>query len=160
MRIVIAEDSVLLRAGLTRILIDAGEDVVATVGDADELLLTSSGTSPIWPWSTCACRRPTPTTACGPRWSIRERWPQIGILVLSQYVEERYATELLARDTAGIGYLLKDRIADVSEFLGALRRVGSGGTALDPEVVSQLLARARRPGPLERLSPASARSCR
>jgi DNA-binding NarL/FixJ family response regulator len=84
---------------------------------------------------------------------IRERWPQIGILVLSQYVEERYATELLAHDTSGIGYLLKDRIADVGDFLGALRRVGSGGTALDPEVVSQLLARARRPGPLERLSP-------
>jgi len=73
--------------------------------------------------------------------------------VLSQYVEERYATELLADDTAGLGYLLKDRVADVGEFLGAVRRVGAGGTALDPEVVSQLLARARRQDPLERLSP-------
>src|SRR3546814_16397711 len=72
---------------------------------------------------------------------IRSRWPQIGILVLSQYVEERYATDLLAHDTAGIGYLLKDRIADVDEFLAAVPRVGSGGTPLDPEVVAQLLAR-------------------
>ena len=153
MRIVIAEDSVLLRAGLTRILIDAGEDVVATVGDADELLLTIQRHQP--DLALVDVRMPPTNTDDGLRAAlvIRERWPQIGILVLSQYVEERYATELLARDTAGIGYLLKDRIADVSEFLGALRRVGSGGTALDPEVVSQLLARARRPGPLERLSP-------
>ena len=84
---------------------------------------------------------------------VRERWPAIAILVLSQYVEERYATELLARDTSSVGYLLKDRIADVSEFLGAVRRVGSGGTALDPEVVAQLLARSRKRDPLERLSP-------
>src|SRR3546814_10881219 len=84
---------------------------------------------------------------------IRSRWPQIGILVLSQYVEERYATDLLAHDTAGIGYLLKDRIADVDEFLAAVHRVGSGGTALDPEVVAQLLARSRRHDPLATLSP-------
>jgi DNA-binding NarL/FixJ family response regulator len=84
---------------------------------------------------------------------IRERWPSIGILVLSQYVEERYAVELLASDTTGIGYLLKDRIADVGEFLGAVRRVGDGGTALDAEVVAQLLARSRRRDPLGRLTP-------
>jgi DNA-binding NarL/FixJ family response regulator len=77
----------------------------------------------------------------------------VGILVLSQYVEERYATELLANDTSGLGYLLKDRIADVGDFLGAVQRVGEGGTALDPEVVAQLLARTRRRDPIERLSP-------
>src|SRR5262249_19042317 len=85
--------------------------------------------------------------------AIRARWPQIGILVLSQYVEERYATDLLAGDTAGIGYLLKDRVADVAEFLAAARRGGAGGTAPDPEVVAQLLARARRRDPLAQLTP-------
>jgi DNA-binding NarL/FixJ family response regulator len=84
---------------------------------------------------------------------IRARWPAIGILVLSQYVEETYATDLLASDTSGLGYLLKDRIADVTEFVTAVRRVGDGGTALDPEVVAQLLARTRRRDPLDRLSP-------
>jgi DNA-binding NarL/FixJ family response regulator len=84
---------------------------------------------------------------------IRTRWPGTGILVLSQYVEETYAGELLADDTSGVGYLLKDRIADVGEFLGAVERVGKGGTALDPEVVAQLIARARRKDPLDRLSP-------
>jgi DNA-binding NarL/FixJ family response regulator len=84
---------------------------------------------------------------------IRGRWPAIAILVLSQYVEETYATELLADDTSGLGYLLKDRIADVAEFLDGVRRVGAGGTVLDPEVVAQLLARSRRRDPLDRLSP-------
>jgi DNA-binding NarL/FixJ family response regulator len=87
---------------------------------------------------------------------IRDRWPEVAILVLSQYVEERYASELLARDSGAVGYLLKDRIAEVGEFLGAVRRVGEGATVLDPEVVAQLLARARRRDPLERLSPREA----
>ncbi|HRA35987.1 MAG TPA: response regulator transcription factor, partial [Acidimicrobiales bacterium] len=141
MRIVIAEDSVLLRAGLTRILVDAGEDVVATVGDADELLTVVGRHRP--DLALVDVRMPPTHTDDGLRAArtIRERWPGTGILVLSQYVEERYATELLADDTAGLGYLLKDRVADVGEFLGAVRRVGAGGTALDPEVVSQLLAR-------------------
>ena len=136
MRIVIAEDSVLLRAGLTRILIDAGEDVVATVGDADELLVAVHRHQP--DLAVVDVRMPPTMTDDGLRAAleVRERWPQIAILVLSQYVEERYATELLANDTSSIGYLLKDRIADVSEFLGAVRRVGTGGTALDPEVVA------------------------
>lgn len=153
MRIVIAEDSVLLRAGLTRILIDAGEDVVATVGDADELLTAVARHQP--DLAVVDVRMPPTMTDDGLRAaiSVRERWPQIAILVLSQYVEERYATDLLANDTSSIGYLLKDRIADVSEFLGAVRRVGGGGTALDPEVVAQLLARSRQRDPLERLSP-------
>ncbi|MFN8017814.1 MAG: response regulator transcription factor [Acidimicrobiales bacterium] len=156
MRIVIAEDSVLLRAGLTRILIDAGEDVVATVGDADELLLAVARHQP--DLALVDVRMPPTNTDDGLRAAleVRRRWPQVAILVLSQYVEERYASELLSEDTAGLGYLLKDRIADVGEFLGAVRRVGEGGTALDPEVVAQLLARARRRDPLERLSPREA----
>jgi len=152
-RVVIAEDSVLLRVGLTRIIADAGEEVVATVGDADELLIAVERHQP----DLCIVdvRMPPTHTDDGLRAAIaiRQRWPQIGILVLSQYVEERYATELLAASGVGIGYLLKDRVADVTEFVDAVRRVGSGGTALDPEVVAQLLVRARRQDPLERLTP-------
>ena len=152
MRIVIAEDSVLLRAGLTRILADAGEDVVATVGDADELLTTVARHQP--DLAVVDVRMPPTFTDDGLRAAlqIRARWPEVGILVLSQYVEETYASELLANDTTGLGYLLKDRIADVSEFLAGVTRVGEGGTALDPEVVAQLLARTRRRDPLARLS--------
>jgi DNA-binding NarL/FixJ family response regulator len=152
-RLVIAEDSVLLRVGLTRILADAGEEVVATVGDADELLTAVERHQP----DMCIVdvRMPPTHTDDGLRAAlvIRKRWPSIGILVLSQYVEERYASDLLAASGVGIGYLLKDRIADVAEFVDAVRRVGNRGTALDPEVVAQLLARARRQDPLERLTP-------
>jgi DNA-binding NarL/FixJ family response regulator len=152
-RIVIAEDSVLLRAGLTRLLLDADHEVVATVGDADTLLDVVERNSP--ELAIVDVRMPPTHTDDGLRAAlqIRERWPAVGILVLSQYVEERYATELLANDTSGLGYLLKDRIADVGDFLGAVQRVGEGGTALDPEVVAQLLARTRRRDPIERLSP-------
>jgi DNA-binding NarL/FixJ family response regulator len=152
-RVVIAEDSVLLRAGLTRIIADAGEEVVATVGAADELMTAAERHQP--DLAIVDVRMPPTHTDDGLRAAIaiRARWPQIGILVLSQYVEERYATELLAGETRGIGYLLKDRVADVNEFLAAVRRVGDGGTALDPEVVAQLLARSRRRDPLERLTP-------
>jgi DNA-binding NarL/FixJ family response regulator len=153
MRILIAEDSVLLRAGLTRLLLDAGEDVIASVGDADELLTAVERHQP--DLAVVDVRMPPTNTDDGLRAAleIRKRWPQIGILVLSQYVEERYATELLAVDPSGIGYLLKDRVADVAEFVAAVRRVGEGGTALDPEVVAQLLARSRRRDPLAALSP-------
>ena len=157
MRIVIAEDSVLLRAGLTRILADAGEDVVAAVADADELLSTVERHHP--DLVVTDVRMPPTNSDDGLRAAlqIRERWPAVGILVLSQYVEERYATELLAgqgdKEAGGLGYLLKDRIADVGEFLAAVRRVGEGGTALDPEVVAQLLARSRRRDPIASLSP-------
>jgi len=152
MRIVIAEDSVLLRAGLTRILADAGEEVVATVGDADSLMTAVERHGPTL--AVVDVRMPPTHTDDGLRaaLAIRQRWPSVGILVLSQYVEEQYATELLSTETGAIGYLLKDRIADVAEFLDAVRRVGGGGTALDPEVVSQLLARSRRQDPLERLT--------
>lgn len=153
MRVVIAEDSVLLRVGLTRILADAGEEVVATVGDADELLTAVERHQP----DLCIVdvRMPPTHTDDGLRsaLAIRKRWPSIGILVLSQYVEERYASDLLSASGVGIGYLLKDRVADVADFVDAVRRVGSGGTALDPEVVAQLLARSRRQDPLERLTP-------
>ena len=153
MRIVIAEDSVLLRAGLTRLLVDEGEEVVATVGDADSLLDVVERHSP--DLAVVDVRMPPTHTDDGLRAAIqvRNRWPDVGILVLSQYVEETYATELLATDTGGLGYLLKDRVADVDEFMDAVRRVGDGGTALDPEVVAQLLARTRRRDPLARLSP-------
>jgi len=153
MRIVIAEDSVLLRAGLTRILADAGEEIVATVGDADSLIGVVERNLP--DLAIVDVRMPPTHTDDGLRaaLTIRNRWPAVGILVLSQYVEERYATELLAKDTRAIGYLLKDRIADVSDFIEAVRRVGGGGTALDPEVVSQLLARSRQSDPLAALSP-------
>ncbi len=153
MRIVIAEDSVLLRAGLTRILADAGEDVIATVGDAPSLIEVVERHEP--DLAIVDVRMPPSHTDDGLRAAIevRSRWPQVGILVLSQYVEERYAVELLAGDTEGVGYLLKDRVADVGEFLGAVRRVAEGGAALDPEVVAQLLGRSRRLDPLERLTP-------
>ena len=153
MRIVIAEDSVLLRAGLTRLLGEAGLEVVAAVGDALELLDAIGRVQP--DLAVVDVRMPPTNTDEGIRAAveIRSRWPSIGILVLSQYVEERYATDLLAGDTAGVGYLLKDRVADVRDFVDAVRRVGNGGTALDPEVVAQLLARSRRRDPLERLTP-------
>jgi DNA-binding NarL/FixJ family response regulator len=152
-RTVIAEDSVLLRAGLTRLLTDANEDVVAAVGDAETLLDAVARHQP--DLAIVDVRMPPDFTDEGIRAAveIRTRWPQVAILVLSQYVEERYATDLLAGDTAGLGYLLKDRVADVREFVEAARRVGAGGTALDPDVVAQLLARSRRQDPLERLSP-------
>lgn len=152
MRIVIAEDSVLLRAGLTRLLADAGLEVAATVDDADDLVEVVERLRP--DMAVVDVRMPPTHTDDGLRAAlrIRDRWPKVGILVLSQYVEERYASELLASDTSGLGYLLKDRIADVSDFLEAVRRVGDGGTALDPEVVAQLLARSRRRDPLDRLS--------
>jgi len=151
-RIVIAEDSVLLRAGLTRILADAGEDVVATVGDADELLRVVRLHQPDLVLTDV--RMPPTHTDDGLRaaLAIRAEFADIALLVLSQYVEEQYATELLAANNSAIGYLLKDRVADVGDFLGTLRRVAEGATVLDPEVVAQLLARSRRLDPLERLT--------
>jgi DNA-binding NarL/FixJ family response regulator len=151
-RIVIAEDSVLLRAGLTRILADAGEEVVATVGDADELMHVVRQHHP--DLAIIDVRMPPTHTDDGLRAAlqIRSELPQVGLLVLSQYVEERYATDLLSSEMRAVGYLLKDRIAEFGEFLGAVRQVAGGGTVLDPEVVAQLLARSRRRDPLERLT--------
>jgi DNA-binding NarL/FixJ family response regulator len=153
MRIVIAEDSVLLRAGLTRLLDDAGEDVVAAVGDGDTLVAAVELHQP--DLVIVDVRMPPTQTDEGVQAArvIRARWPNVAILVLSQYVEERYAGELVAGGTSGLGYLLKDRVADVADFAAAVRRVGEGGAVLDPEVVSQLLARSRWQDPLERLTP-------
>jgi DNA-binding NarL/FixJ family response regulator len=153
MRIVIAEDSVLLRAGLTRLLGEAGHEVVAAVDDGTALLDAVERHLP--DLVVVDVRMPPTHTDEGLRAAldIRSRWPEVGILVLSQYVEERYATELLADDRGGIGYLLKDRVADVGDFQAAIEQVGAGGAALDAEVVAQLLARSRQRDPLERLSP-------
>lgn len=153
MRIVIAEDSVLLREGITRILAEYGHEVVAAVGDADQLLLVVIEHSP--DLVILDVRMPPTHTDEGLRAAIelRTQRPATAVLVLSQYVEERYATELLALGTVGVGYLLKERIADVREFVEAAARIADGGTALDPEVVSQLLARSRRRDPLAALTP-------
>ena len=152
-RVVVAEDSVLLREGLCRLLAETGFDVVAAVGDGSELLAAVDRDQP--DVVVADVRMPPTHTDEGLRAAlvIRARWPEVGVLVLSQYVEERYATELLAGDTRGVGYLLKDRVVDVGSFVEALRRVIGGGTALDPEVVSQLFARSRRPQPLASLTP-------
>ncbi|MEZ5143159.1 MAG: response regulator transcription factor [Acidimicrobiales bacterium] len=153
MRIVIAEDSVLLREGLARLLADFGEEVVAQAGDADEVIAAVEAHRP--DLVVMDVRMPPNHTDEGIRaaLAIRRTRPEVAVLVLSQYVEQHYAAELLAGDTAGVGYLLKDRVADVREFVEALRRVGTGGTALDPEVVSNLLASSRRRDPLAALTP-------
>jgi DNA-binding NarL/FixJ family response regulator len=152
MRIVIAEDSVLLRAGLTNLLTNAGFVVVAAVGDGAELLRAVEEHRP--DAVVVDVRMPPTHTDEGIRAAlvIRRQHPEIAVMVLSQYVEERYATDLLSTRTAGVGYLLKDRVAQVSDFLDSLRRVIAGGTALDPEVVAQLLVR-RSSDPLDRLTP-------
>jgi DNA-binding NarL/FixJ family response regulator len=153
MRIVVAEDAVLLRVGLVRVLDDAGEDVVAAVGDAPSLLLAVESHRP--DIAIIDIRMPPDMTDDGLRAAvlIRRQWPTTAILVFSQYVEQAFAAELLEGGTDGLGYLLKERVADVTEFVDAVRRVGAGGTALDPEVVAQLLVRSRRQDPLDRLTP-------
>ncbi len=157
-RVVIAEDSVLLREGLTRLLTDRGHEVVAGVGDGEGLVktVTDLAARGELPDVVVADVRMPPThTDEGVRAAVRIRadHPGVGVLVLSQYVEERYATELLASSSRGVGYLLKDRVADVREFTDAVVRVSRGGTALDPEVVAQLLGRSRRQDVLEGLTP-------
>lgn len=152
MRVVVAEDSVLLREGIVRLLAEQGADVVAAVGDGDDLLRVVPQLLP----DMCVVdvRMPPTFTDEGLRAAlvVKSTWPQVGILVLSQYVEERYATELLASRPHGVGYLLKDRVADVADFWSSLERVAAGGTALDPEVVGQLLARSRHVDPLASLT--------
>jgi DNA-binding NarL/FixJ family response regulator len=152
-RAVIADDSVLLREGITRLLAEGDIDVAAGVGDAAALLAAVEEQQP--DLAIIDVRMPPGHRDEGLRAAIeiRRRWPKVALLVLSQFVEERYATELLASDTRAIGYLLKDRVADVDEFIEAARRVAGGGTALDPEVVRQLLARSRKADPLARLTP-------
>ncbi|QKW37876.1 response regulator transcription factor [Actinomadura sp. NAK00032] len=152
MRVVIAEDSVLLRAGLIKLLETAGFEVAAAVGEAEGLLAAVRAHRP--DAAIVDVRMPPGFTDEGVRAALvmRREAPEVAVLLLSQYVEERYAADLLSSGAGGIGYLLKDRVADVSVFLDALRRVAAGGTALDPEVVSQLLLR-RHTDPLGRLTP-------
>jgi DNA-binding NarL/FixJ family response regulator/class 3 adenylate cyclase len=153
MRIVLADDSVLLREGIARLLEDAGFEVVAQSGTADDLLRHVGMHKP--DVALVDIRMPPTQTDEGLRAAkqIRERWPDTGVLVLSQYVEPTYAMELLGENAEGVGYLLKDRVSDVDEFAAAVRRVGEGGSALDPAVVSQLVGRRRRDDPLEDLTP-------
>jgi DNA-binding NarL/FixJ family response regulator len=140
MRVVVADDSVLLREGVVRLLEDRGFDVVAQAGDAEDLLRKVNAHKP--DVAVVDIRMPPTNTDDGLRAAIeiRERFPGTGVLVLSAYVEEAYAIELVSETPSGVGYLLKDRVADVAEFADALARVAAGGTALDPEVVSRLLA--------------------
>ena len=151
MRVVIAEDSAVVRAGLAEILADRGHEVVAAVGDGEALLAAVAEHQP--DVTVVDVRMPPGYTDEGLRAAIaiRRDHPETGVLVFSQYIETRYAADLLRsapaashRKAAGVGYLLKDRVADVGEFIEALGRVAAGGTALDPEVVSQLLAASGR----------------
>ncbi|MFK0234589.1 response regulator [Streptomyces vinaceus] len=153
MRAVIAEDSVLLRIGLVKVLEMAGFEVAAETGDAEGLLAAVAEHEP--DLALVDVRMPPGFTDEGVRAAlmIRRQWPGTSVLLLSQYVEERYAADLLAGQVGGIGYLLKQRVADVEEFIDAVRRVAAGGTALDPQVVSQLLLRRGGIDPLERLTP-------
>jgi DNA-binding NarL/FixJ family response regulator len=144
LRVVIAEDAAVMRDGLARLLQDRGHDVVATAADGDALLEAVSQHHP--DVAVVDIRMPPSHTDEGLRAAIaiRREHPDVGVLVFSQYIETRYAAQLIAENPAGVGYLLKDRVADVSDFIEAVTRVGAGGTALDPEVVTQLLAVSRR----------------
>ncbi|MDX6690958.1 MAG: hypothetical protein QOG15_2415 [Solirubrobacteraceae bacterium] len=153
MRVVIADDSVLLRAGLARLLEDADIDVVAQASDAEDLLRKVRAHKP--DVAVTDIRMPPTQTDEGLRAAqqIREEMPEIALMVLSQYIDEGYALELLQNSAEGVGYLLKDRVADVDAFVDALRRVQARGSVLDPEVVAQLLGRRRGDDPLDRLTP-------
>ena len=153
MRVVIAEDSVLLREGVARILEDAGFEIVGRCGTASDLMLKVRSYDP--DLAIIDIRMPPTHTDEGLRAAqeIREKHARTAVLVLSQYVESGYALELLAGSAEGVGYLLKDRVSDVDEFTAAVRRVAAGGTALDPEVVSRLVGRRRGTGPLDELTP-------
>lgn len=152
MRIVIADDQVLLREGIARLLADAGFEVVGQAGDGEDLLRKVRAHKP--DVAIVDIRMPPTNTDEGLRAAkeIRTELPDVGVLVLSQYVEEGYALDLLADNAEGVGYLLKDRVADLDHFVDAVRRVAEGGSALDPEVVSHMLGRRRADDPLDQLS--------
>jgi DNA-binding NarL/FixJ family response regulator len=152
-RVVIAEDLALLREGLVGLLTEAKYEVVAAVGDAPALMEAVRDHRP--QLAIVDVRMPPSQRDEGLRAAIaiRRAYPDVAILILSQYVEERYATELLSGGSQGVGYLLKDRVADVSEFLSAASRVAAGGTAIDPEVIEQLLSRRQREDLLDELTP-------
>jgi DNA-binding NarL/FixJ family response regulator len=152
-RVVIGEDDVLLREGISRLLTEAGFEVVAQTGDAEEFLRRSLGNRP--DVVVVDIQMPPGNEDDGLRaaYELRRQRPETGILVLSQYFEERYAVDLIGEHPEGVGYLLKERVGDVEVFIDALNRVASGGSALDPEVVARMLGRRRNEGPLDRLSP-------
>lgn len=152
MRVVVADDSVLLREGVVRVLEGDGFEVVGQAGDAVDLLRKVAAHSP--DVAVVDIRMPPGNTDDGLRAAlkIRAKHPETGVLVLSQYLEESYALELVADSAEGVGYLLKDRVAEIDRFTDSVRRVGTGGSALDPEVVSHLLGRRRREDPLEVLT--------
>ena len=153
MRVIVADDSVLLREGLVRLLDESGFEVVGQAGDGEELMRKAKAHKP--DIAIVDIRMPPTHTDEGLRAAIaiREAMPDTGVLVLSEYLEEQYALELLADDAAGVGYLLKSRVSDVDRFVEAVRRVAEGGSALDPEVVSQMVGRRRVKDPLEELTP-------
>jgi DNA-binding NarL/FixJ family response regulator len=153
MRVALADDSVLLREGVARLLSEGGFEVVAQSGTADDLLRHVAMHRP--DVAIVDIRMPPTHTDEGLRaaQTIREKHPGTGVLVLSQYVEPGYAMELLADNAEGVGYLLKDRVSDVDEFTSAVRRVAEGGSALDPAVVSELVGRRRREDPVDELTP-------
>jgi DNA-binding NarL/FixJ family response regulator len=152
-RVIVAEDSVLLREGVVRLLEEAEFEVVGQAGDGEELMRKARAHKP--DIAIIDIRMPPTHTDEGLRAAraIREELPDTGVLVLSQYIEEGYALELLGDDAAGVGYLLKDRVSDLERFADAIRRVAEGGSALDPEVVSQMLGRRRTENPLAELTP-------
>jgi DNA-binding NarL/FixJ family response regulator len=152
MRVVIADDAVLLREGAARLLDEAGHEVVAQAGDADDLLRKVRAHRP--EVAIIDVRMPPDNTDDGLRaaLAIRDELPEVGILLLSQYVEDRYLGKLLAGGAEGVGYLLKDRVAEVERLTEAVERVAAGGSVLDPEVVAQMLGRARDQGPLDSLT--------
>jgi DNA-binding NarL/FixJ family response regulator len=152
-RVVIAEDLTLLREGLAALLSECGHEVVATVGDGEALVAAVEEHCP--DLALVDVRMPPTQTDEGVKAAVevRRTHPQTSVLILSQYVEERYAAELLEGGGRGVGYLLKDRIADVDTFLGAIERVACGGTVIDPEVIAQLLVKRDRDNPLDRLTP-------
>jgi len=151
-RVILAEDSALLREGLVRLLVEEGHEVVAAVGDAEALLAFTRRELP--DVVVTDVRMPPTNTDEGLRAAleIRKQWPSVGVLVLSQYIEKRYAAQLLDGDGSRVGYLLKDRVAQVGEFLDALVRVGDGGAAFDKEVVRQLVQRTSHVDPLTTLT--------
>jgi DNA-binding NarL/FixJ family response regulator len=152
-RVVIGEDDVLLREGISRLLTEAGFEVVAQAGDAEEFLRRSLGNHP--DVVVVDIQMPPGNEDDGLRAAheLRRRRPETGILVLSQYLEEHYVVDLIGEHPEGVGYLLKERVGDVDVFIDAVNRVASGGSALDPEVVARMLGRRRDEGPLDRLSP-------
>ncbi len=152
LRVVIAEDTVLLREGLRRVLTDAGLDVAGVAGDAAQLLPLVAATRPDVVLADIRMPPTQTTEGLEAALEIRRRWPGTAVIVLSQHVETEHLFELLAGDARGIGYVLKERVADIAQFADAIRRVAAGGSVIDPEVVARLVARPRRDSPLDTLT--------